>query len=60
MSKLAIVNNFREEAFELLSEYSPEIVKEGHLCHLKDFLQQDQFKYLFRLSNLPMNPTMLK
>ena len=39
VSKLALVNNFREKAFELLSDYSPEIVKEGHLCHLKDFLQ---------------------
>jgi hypothetical protein len=59
-SKLAVIKNFREEALGLAKGYTPDQVKKGALVHLKDFTDPEQFKYLFKLSNLPMNPTMLK
>lgn len=59
-SKLAVIKNFREEVIGMAKEYSPESVKKGALVHLKDFAEPEQFKYLYKLSNLPMNPTMLK
>lgn len=56
-SKLAVVKNFREEAFELIKDFKSEDVKSSPLAHLKEYSNPDQFKYLFKLSNLPMNPT---
>lgn len=58
-SKLAVVKNFREEALTLLCEYSQAEVKAAPVAHLKDFLSVDQFKYSYKLSNLPINPTAL-
>ena len=43
--KLALVKNFRDEAFSLLSTYPPDHIKQGPLIHLKDFFSVDQTKY---------------
>ena len=56
-SKLALVKNFRDEAVGLLTDFTSEDVKGSPLAHLKEYSNTDQFKYWFKLSNLPMNPT---
>lgn len=57
--KLALVKNFRDEAFGLLARHPAEQIKQAPLIHLKDFSSTDQTKYLYKFSNLPMNPTAL-
>ncbi len=52
-SKLAVVKNFREEAFNLHTDFTSQEVKVAPIVHLKDFIDPDQFKYLYKLSNLP-------
>ena len=52
-----MIKNFREEAINLLQIYPSEEIKDGEVAHLKDVYISDQFRYLFKLSNLPMNPT---
>jgi hypothetical protein len=58
-SKLAVIKNFRDEAFSQLKMKSPDEVRGSPICHIKDFTNTDQFKYGYKLSNLPMNPTAL-
>ena len=56
-SKLAVIKNFREEAFNLHTDFTSQEVKAAPLGYFKDFIDPDQFKFLYKLSNLPQNPT---
>ena len=43
-SKLALIKNFRDEAFKLLSTNPSDIVRKAPICLLRDFTSTDQFK----------------
>jgi len=52
-TKLQLIKKFREESFDLLSNYEPEYIRNKPIVYLKEFANLDQFKYSYKLSGIP-------